>query len=867
MIESLKLTWALLIVITFCALPLRAAENEWVPAGWGGGGFYYAAAFDPKNDGVLYLGGDVNGVYKSEDHGKSWRIINNGLTAYGVFALAVDPSNPQIVWAATDEGLSKSTDGGNKWVTIKNSDRKALRLTGEKNKSFHNVAIDPTNSNVVYVGTPHGKIYKTTDGGETWTPSYAKSGAGTDTPSMQMQFGGVNGAIFGGFWMPVTFPKDASPSDVIGMGFTLQSNRAQPKDGFFTIRTSTGFAYRSHNLHDDLAKGPQKDVILQASDFVVDPEFKKKDPEKAAQAPATPEWAAVNRFDFACVGGVESEPAQFEMGRIFFATQNSKITAIDLAATKTVNAYGNWRVGAPVDGPISVVAVSPKEPNVLAAASADEGVLLSTDAGQSWRAVGSVKKAASVAFSASDPNILYAACRGDQIWKSTDKGATWANASGGIDPKAVVLDVVVSPTNPDEVSAIASEGWNGRFLWSTDGGKSWSANGKLKGDPIADPTLPGAADKDGFQDLSGPRNLAMNPQNPKELYIAANWRSAISSDGGRTWNESVKGADISCVADIRFYKDRVYACAMDEGVLESRDNGATWKQLWPLKHNWELSGHYWRLDIREVDGNVRVLSTSSPWDRQYNQVVISNDDGKTFKAHRSGLPDYLPTANTMWGRSFARALAVDPTDPKVVYVGLDGDATPGKSGGGVFKSTDGGQTWNQLASQPGSRRMFFGLAVDPTDNKRLYWGACAENGGVYRSDDGGESWKQIFKQDQWIFNLHVTADGTLYVPGKQIWKSTDHGETWKALGKFPLSGGTIVGFEIHPTDPNTMWAAANWWGNHADGHGGVFKTTDGGQTWTDITGNLPHRKPLVLRFNPATSELWAGYVGIYKIKQ
>ena len=71
--------------------------------------------------------------------------------------------------------------------------------------------------------------------------------------------------------------------------------------------------------------------------------------------------------------------------------------------------------------------------------------------------------------------------------------------------------------------------------------------------------------------------------------------------------------------------------------------------------------------------------------------------------------------------------------------------------------------------------------------------------------------------------------------------------------------------EMDPANPKTLWASSNTWGEEAVG--GVKKTVDGGATWTDITGDLPYRKPLVLRFNPVTRELWAAGVGLFKIKQ
>jgi photosystem II stability/assembly factor-like uncharacterized protein len=110
----------------------------------------------------------------------------------------------------------------------------------------------------------------------------------------------------------------------------------------------------------------------------------------------------------------------------------------------------------------------------------------------------------------------------------------------------------------------------------------------------------------------------------------------------------------------------------------------------------------------------------------------------------------------------------------------------------------------------------------------------------------------------------ATADGTIYCSGRQVWRSTDHGKTWKQLTKL-TENRAIVALEINPRDPKTIWFSAATWGLASVGE--IYKTVDGGDTWTDITGNIPFVKPLVLRFNPETNELWAGWVGLYKIKQ
>jgi len=224
------------------ATSLQAADANWEPAGWGGGGFFYSAAFHPTRDGVIYMGGDVNGAYRSDDHGKSWKIINNGISGYGVFTIAVDPSSPETVWAATDEGLSKSTDAGESWKTIAKSAKKDLRLTGEKNKSIHNVAVDPTNGKIVYIGTPHGKIYKTTDGGETWAQIYERAYAADPVASTRLQFGGSSDAIFGGFWMPVKFPRPSMPPTPPASGSATRTTVPSRATSSSTSAPAPGFS-------------------------------------------------------------------------------------------------------------------------------------------------------------------------------------------------------------------------------------------------------------------------------------------------------------------------------------------------------------------------------------------------------------------------------------------------------------------------------------------------------------------------------------------------------------------------------------------------------------------------------------------------
>lgn len=849
---------------------VRGVSPQWEQTGWGGGGFYWAAAFHPTQDGVIYIGGDVAGVYKTVDHGCNWRLINNGLADYGVYSLAVDRTNPQTLYAATEGGLCKSIDGGEHWQLLPRTGRKELRITGERNLSTRSIAVDPTNGQIVYAGSPNGKIYKSTDGGQNWAAAYDPQTEKEPPGTLRVQFGKVNGDFYGGIWFPLTVPAKPNAEAGSGFGFTFRGDGTQPNTAHITLKTAAGVPYQSKNLSEEFKNTQWRDIVLEASDFSIEPEYAKKNAEVVKALPATPPWNLVNRVDFAVSGGLPSTASVAKVSRFFFAlrpkagnTAQNTAVAREFSTDQGVQSYGNIRIGALQAGSVTSVYIAPKNPATILAVTQDRGLILSLDAGLTWNALSTPAKASTATFDPTDAKVIYAGFGAEGIGKSTDGGRNWSMATEGLAKNLAFREIAVSPTNAQDVYAIGSTGWSGQFYASHDGGKSWKSYSTMATDPVGNPTLP--AEIATASPLSTPTNLALNPLNPKELYISANWRSCWSGDGGVTWQERDSGADISVVTDVRFSNGRVYASAMDEGSLVSEDNGKRWRQLWPLKWAPDFSGHNWRLAVTNQNGVDRIIATSSPWEAQYApRVIISEDGGKSYKVSTSGLPDYIIRPNTMWGAGHPRALAVDPKNSQIVYMGIDGDAEPGKSGGGIFKSLDGGATWKQLPNQPGSRRMFYGLAVDPTDSKRIFWATCGTGGGLWRSDDGGDSWKHVFTNESWLFNVMVARDGTVYCPGQNLWRSTDHGTSWKKLTNFD-GGGTILGLEEDPRDSKTLWVSVTTWDNSANG--GVYKTVDGGETWQEITGNLPYVKPQILRFNPATNELWAAGVGLYKLKQ
>jgi photosystem II stability/assembly factor-like uncharacterized protein len=158
-------------------------------------------------------------------------------------------------------------------------------------------------------------------------------------------------------------------------------------------------------------------------------------------------------------------------------------------------------------------------------------------------------------------------------------------------------------------------------------------------------------------------------------------------------------------------------------------------------------------------------------------------------------------------------LAVDPTDPDVVYA-----STGFRS---VLKTTDGGESWRALPFPAGSAG---GLAIDPRHPDTLY--AAVSYQGIFRSADGGESWKAVWTNTvEWVAGGGIRIDparGTIYVQfGSGMLRSTNDGATWRWIR--PPFRERLTSFVLDPVWPDVLYVSAEL--------GGIARSTDAGQTW------------------------------------
>jgi photosystem II stability/assembly factor-like uncharacterized protein len=139
---------------------------NWSAVNNGIGYYINTLAIDPTNTQVVYAGGNGGGVFKTTNGGLSWSQVNTGMPNPIVNFIAIDPTNNQVVYAAgwgySGGGVFKTTNGGSSWSAVNSG----LRDAYNNIPSITSLAIDPTNSQVVYGGASnYGGVFKTTTGG------------------------------------------------------------------------------------------------------------------------------------------------------------------------------------------------------------------------------------------------------------------------------------------------------------------------------------------------------------------------------------------------------------------------------------------------------------------------------------------------------------------------------------------------------------------------------------------------------------------------------------------------------------------------------------------------------------------------------
>jgi photosystem II stability/assembly factor-like uncharacterized protein len=451
-------------------------------------------------------------------------------------------------------------------------------------------------------------------------------------------------------------------------------------------------------------------------------------------------------------------------------------------------------------GGVSCVWVNPRQPAEVLAVLAGQGLYRSADAGKTFSLL-KAHEALHVFVSLADPR---------RMCLSPGK-----RASGD------------GPSGAGEYAA--------RGLASQDGGKTWAAISSTPGPG------PGAGSKTTFR---GPQTaVSFHPTDANEAVafsVATLWRS---TDGGRTFAESAAGFTGFAAVGMAFdaadpNRFALFCCDIS---TVTTDNGGRWfrrnaDNFWDWKQRGLISwmGMY-AGEFKPVAGSQElVASVGYYFDCK---LVRSINGGRNWSIVNSDVENYL-------------FVGYHRRDPNFVF-------------GGRSRSTDGGATWKVLDALKPYRASILGLCRDHPDT--VYAVASPRNQ-ILRSDDRGDTWR-VYAQTTWLLN-RMDSHPTFAVDPRDADKvytvdaagdlATFDGKAWRSLGVLRLAGGEeqknfIRKVAIDPRRPEVLYAGA-----HAAGLPCVFRSTDAGATWTDITENLPRLGCAALAVHPLTGDLLHG---------
>ncbi len=621
-------------------------------------------AVDPTNGQIVYAAAAGGGLWKSTDGGSSWTPLTDGFPRLASGAVAVDPNNPQTIYYGTGElnfnidgypgtdVIYKSTDGGSTWTQLSLPPTGGLFYTSK-------IVVAPSNSSVVYAAG-YWDLYKSTDGGSNWTELYLTDGAVDD------------------------IVVDPNNSNLIyaayGEGFSGSNTNygiyESTNGGTKWTKLTTGLPPSSQIFRVSLAMAPSNDQIL---------------------------YAAIN-------GNMPSGGSS-DTNRVYISTNGgSSWTA--LPSVTSAHDFGGGQGWYN-----NVIAVDPNAPNTVYLGGVD--FWKSTDAGQHWSPMtngyGQYNGGQStvhvdqhaIAFQKGSSTVFYIGNDGG-VWRTSNGGSFFTNCNSGLQ---TIQFYAIDPSNINQAVTVGGTQDNGTEL-NTQPSSTW--NEIFGGDG-------------GY--------VMIDPTNPNIIYTEyVNGAIQKSTNGGGTFKQITSGISGDG------YWLTPYVMAPDSNsvlytatskVYKSIDGGANWTAISPdLKSSSDLIT---TMSISPVEGNVIYAGISG-----YRGAA---DTSFFYVSTNSGISWTNETVSLPSGADFAQVTA-DPTHKGVAYLAvLSYNDSIGLHSPHVLKTINYGQTWFGIDSVGN------GFANVPTKvitvdslNGYIYAGTYS---GVFQSTDGGATWSKF----------------------------------------------------------------------------------------------------------------------------
>ena len=465
------------------------------------------------------------------------------------------------------------------------------------------------------------------------------------------------------------------------------------------------------------------------------------------------------------------------------------------------------------------------------------GVLKSTDGGLTWRQANNGLKnlyVGTLFMHPEDPEILLAGTGNNQyfmdmgIYLSTDGAESWTQVYSDIN----INSVEISLTDP----RIAYAGGDPGLLLSEDGGQTWSfitegENGWGS---------PGV--RAGF-----PIDFQVDPRDSQRIF-ANNYGGGnfLSEDGGQTWGVASTGYTGAQVRSLDVHPAQsglVYAAARS-GIFRSLDGGSTWTGIGDR-------------DFYALEWNAVAVNPANT-----NSILAATNYWSVLGHSSNAGASWQPVLELGPNRGI-RDLVFSAADPNQVFAATGGFISagvfdPGTPGKGVYRSLDGGMTWEQATKGQFADAHITEIAVARHDSQIVY--AATSNHGVIRSLDGGESWEGANQGLNTNLEVRSVAlhpdDPQVVFAGLSfggLYRSLNGGESWQILSAGLNPEALITSITIDPTQPEVIYIT--------DMFTGVHRSLDGGESWRAFNDGLEMRAVFQLAISKNGETLYAATEG------
>ncbi|GEM_PF-569549 len=700
-----------LMLMVLCAHSLA----EWHSLGPGGGGWLWSLAVAPDEKGTIYLGCDVGGIYRSDDFGRSWRIINAGLGNTYVAAIAVDPSNPSVVYAGTHGGVYKSTDKGEHWA-LKRNGFPPIETWGIT-APIAALAVDPSDERHILAGI--GEPRRRT------LPKTAK------TAGIFVSYDGAES------WHHIDSPAELASAQVYSIVFSPDRPKlilAATTAGVFRSDDG-GRSWESSSL--GLPDCPVMEIAADAQPGLFYVTFYDDEAKTGGVAKST-DWG----HTWKVIRSAEGRDFQYwrivtdprTLGTVYASLRHGK------GIFKSTDGGKRWRRITRDDNVRSAwfyrgftctaLAIDPLRPDRLYYAN-DMEIYGTTDGGETWEQLCTdlvrppsprelalwrgrgveTTCSSSAAVAREYPQLLYFGYWDTGLWRSTDGGRTWAWVTQWMGYGKAAA-VVIDPERPWRAWMSFGRNYGPHRIWRTDDyGRDWHLVG------YEDTGLPTGAIFCIVLDPTGPtdRRVLYVPVVGKGIYK--------SEDGGLSWRR----VDVNLGENLAFTNmaldpsdprrlwlgvrySRKGSKLVPGGVFLSEDGGVHWRRIADIPE---------RPRVFPAPSDPRIVYVA---ERDYSSV----GRGGVYKSADGGKSWRMPVERLDAGignlaRTYIAAITVDPHDADVVYAASVDEGYDISCGKGVFVSRDGGNAWKAM-NEGLTKLNVHNLIVDPNDPRRLYAG-------------------------------------------------------------------------------------------------------------------------------------------------